>query len=239
MTSLIAAMPTWARDVAEAELILSAVKALAGTGIPIIAADGGSPEPFLRELRQLSDVQVLPYRPDGPRLIGQVKTALGAAHASAAEWTLYTESDKRWFFEHRTPAMLEQAIGGGGMIIAARSPESFRTFPEGQQLPETLMNRLCAETWGQDGDYMYGPLLIHRALLPFVERLAEDVGWGWRPYLMAICHRLGVPLRLWEVDLPCPPEQRGENDLQHRVYRLRQLSQNVSGLALGIQAPLP
>jgi hypothetical protein len=124
------------------------------------------------------------------------------------------------------------------VIVAARNAESFATFPQGQQLTETLLHRLCAETWGIDGDFTYGPLLIHPDLVPYVEAITDDIGWGWRIYLMAICQRLGKRIALYTADLPCPIEQRGENDMRHRIYRMEQLAQNVKGLALGMKVPL-
>jgi hypothetical protein len=43
---------------------------------------------------------------------------------------------------------------------------------------------------------------------------------------------------VFEADLPCPPDQR-EDDLAERVHRLRQLSQNLQGVVLALQADVP
>jgi hypothetical protein len=97
------------------------------------------------------------------------------------------------------------------------------------------MNRLCAEQFGEAGDYLYGPLLMDAALVPLLDRLEDDVRWGWRPYLMARAQAAGHPVRLWIDHLPCPAEQRAE---EARIYRMEQLAQNVAGLALGLRHSL-
>jgi hypothetical protein len=64
----------------------------------------------------------------------------------------------------------------------------------------------------------------------------QDIGWGWRFFLLAVARRLGFPIRRFVADLPCPPEQRGEDDTRSCIYRMEQLAQNVRGLALGLRS---
>lgn len=241
MTGAVAATITWARTESEAALLCEGLRLLSAHGLPVVAADGGSLAGFTERVRGLPNLSLAPYQPgQRPRLVGQVQAALAGAAALGADYVLYTEPDKRWFFAHRLEAYLDALPqdAGVGMLIAARDERSFATFPAGQQLTETLTNQLLGEALGRAGDYLYGPLLIRADLVPHVCRIREDVGWGWRPYLMAVCRRLGLPIGLHTADHPCPEEQRGEDDAASRVYRMEQMAQNVKGLALGLKTPL-
>ncbi|NJN98882.1 MAG: hypothetical protein HC875_34695 [Anaerolineales bacterium] len=55
---------------------------------------------------------------------------------------------------------------------------------------------------------------------------------------MGVAQRLGLAVRHFTLDLPCPPEQRDEDDKKARLYRLEQLAQNARGLVLGARWPL-
>jgi hypothetical protein len=81
-------------------------------------------------------------------------------------------------------------------------------------------------------------MFVRADLVPHVTELHEDMGWGWRPYLMAIAHRLGAGVAYHLADLPCPEHQRGEDHEAARIYRVEQLAQNVKGLALGMKADI-
>jgi hypothetical protein len=61
--------------------------------------------------------------------------------------------------------------------------------------------------------------------------IADDAGWGWRPFVFALAARMGLGVTLLEGDYLCPPDQRGE-DAGERLHRIRQLQQNVRGLIL-------
>ncbi|MFO1499786.1 MAG: hypothetical protein U1G07_15565 [Verrucomicrobiota bacterium] len=95
------------------------------------------------------------------------------------------------------------------------------------------MNRLCGEALGQPGDYTYGPMLIPRPLVRFFDLVPEHLGWGWRFFLIAVAHQLRMRTELITVGARCPQAQQNEDDLPARAHRLRQLHQNVTGLANG------
>ncbi|MES2462108.1 MAG: hypothetical protein V4671_16100, partial [Armatimonadota bacterium] len=235
------AAPILARNPQESKILLASVERLAAHG-PVFLADGGSIEGFTDRLSEFSDVQVQVTPGSGPRLLAQVRLALASASESGCSYILYTEPDKQWFFENRLSAFLKfysSQKTDVGIYVPARNPISFRTFPAGQQTPERLFNTLAAETLGAVQDYLYGPLLIRRDLIPYLEPIPADIGWGWRIFLLTIACRLGMPLVPWEADLPCPIEQRGEDDARSRTYRLEQMAQNVRGLALGRRYLLP
>jgi hypothetical protein len=242
MTSDIAiAAPILARTSREAELLLRSVEKLAVHG-PVVLADGGSLEGFTERLSGIPGVEVLTTPGTGPRLLSQVRQALSVARDQGAPYVLYTEPDKQWFFEMRLSTFLTAGRTGAadaGIYLPARSPVSFRTFPAGQQSPERLFNMLAAETLGMAADYLYGPLLLHRDLIPYLEELPPDIGWGWRIFILTIASRLGMRIVPWEADLPCPVEQRREDDDRSRTYRIEQMAQNVRGLALGRRYDFP
>jgi hypothetical protein len=163
-----------------------------------------------------------------------VRQALAMACDTDCSHVLYTEPDKRWFFENRLAMFLkQQSLFKAGIYLPARDPASFATFPIGQQTPERLFNTLAADTLGVETDFLYGPLLIPRNLISVLEGLPPDIGWGWRIFLLTAASRAGLTIVPWEADLSCPPEQRGEDDERNRTYRIEQMAQNVRGLALG------
>ena len=82
---------------------------------------------------------------------------------------------------------------------------------------------------GKAIDYTYGPFLLNRKLAPYLYLVQEDIGWGWRPYAFGLAHRLGYQVNYQEGDFYCPEDQREDNPAE-RIYRMRQLSQNIQGL---------
>ena len=230
---------TLARSPAEAENLLGALTRLAHHGLPIVAADGGSLATFRERAGALPGVTLLATEPgSGPRLLSQVRLAVTTAAATGRRLVLYTEPDKHAFFERSLAALVTAALEDADAVtLAARDPDSFSTFPAGQRLTESLMNRLAGEALGGDGDYTYGPLVTPARLASCLDEIRGDVGWGWRFFLLARAHRLGLPVRRHVGDFPCPPDQRGEDGPAARVYRMEQLSQNVAGLAQGLKGP--
>jgi hypothetical protein len=84
-------------------------------------------------------------------------------------------------------------------------------------------------------------MLIHRALIPYLEFLTEDIGWGWRHYILGIAHRLGYSIVQCTGSLPCPTDQRADSRSE-LMHQMRQLSQNLQGLVLAMtisQALMP
>jgi hypothetical protein len=224
---------TLARDPREAELLRSALTALSRLGLRIFVADAGSPPELIDFIDQSPGMtRLLPVQPG---LVGQVRASLRAARDDGADYVLYTEPDKRWFFETRLDGFLGRAIATDlAVVIAARSAESFTTFPPMQRLTEESGNRLCAACTGIEGDYGYGPFLFRSDLVQQLDAVTPSLGWGWRPFFFTRAHRLGCSLGHLVDDLPCPMEERDEAE-SDRVHRLRQLAQNVDGIAAGIQ----
>ena len=65
--------------------------------------------------------------------------------------------------------------------------------------------------------------------MSFMDSIKDDCGWGWRPYLFTIAHRLSLIIHSYQDDFSCPPDQRTDNEVE-RIYRMKQLTQNLNGL---------
>ncbi len=236
-TYLSIATMTWARNDAEEALLRRSLGLLAGLGMPVFVTDGGSPAPFLDFLRGLPGVTVL--SPPRPGLWMQTRTSLRAARDAGTPFILYTEPDKADFFAQSLPQRLAEAVpdDGLGVRLFSRSGEGFASFPAFQQMTETTINACCREVIGVPADYVYGPFLLNRAVVPHLETLPETIGWGWRPYAFNVARRLGYRVAAVTGNFLCPEDQR-EDTPAERIYRMRQLVQNIEGLTLSTAATL-
>jgi hypothetical protein len=224
---------TWARHAQETQLLQEAMRRLASTRLPLVVTDGGSGQAFVEYLRRFPQFTVL--EADRPGVLAQSVRSLQAALRLRSRYILYTEPDKKLFFDRGLRAFLARIPSQGrvGVVVAARSAASFATYPASQRYTETVINQLCGQVTGQHGDFSYGPMLIHRALIPSLDWLEDDIGWGWRHYILGIAYRMGYSIVQWHGDLPCPSDQRTDNQAE-LVHRMRQLSQNIHGLVLSM-----
>jgi hypothetical protein len=224
---------TWARDPSEEALLRQSLVALAAFEVPCTVADARSPAPFLEFVDALPYMRVAPV--ERPGLVPQVKAALRGAADRGTPFILYTEPDKLPFFDRSLASFVERLPTDAalGTALVARSARSFATFPAIQQRTERAINDLCAYLIGQPGDYSYGPFVLNRLLVPLIEQIPDELGWGWRHFTFGIARRLNLRVLHICDDLECPPEQRDEPETE-RAHRLRQLSQNVEGLRLSL-----
>jgi hypothetical protein len=222
---------TWARDAHEEQVLRTSLESLATLQLPVFITDGGSGPSFIAFLNSNPHFKVVPTA--GKGVWAQAKSSLQAAFASQAGNICYTEPDKGDFFLRALPQFLETGSkqNQAGVVLACRSETAFATFPTFQQATENAINRCCAELIGPEVDYTYGPFLLRRELVPYLDLIQEDIGWGWRPFTFGLAHRLGLPVTSWEGDFACPSDQC-EDDPGERLYRIRQLHQNIQGLLL-------
>jgi hypothetical protein len=228
---------TWARTQDEENLLHAALRELARLQIRVFVTDGGSSGSFLNFLRSIPHFTILQAEAKG--VWAQAKKSLLTAYDAGTSYILYTEPDKLEFFRQHLGSMLSQVPEGEntGIFLASRSAAGFDTFPRFQQMTETTINNCCREIIGKAVDYTYGPFLINRDLIPYLELVQEDIGWGWRPYAFGIAHRQGYQVQSYTGDFACPPDQREDNATE-RIYRMRQLNQNIQGLVLSTNIPL-
>ena len=232
-----AATITRARNSEESGIQLAALEELSKLGIPVFIADAGSIPSFLKAVESLPGVQV---RVEGENLVQQVKASVARAVAAGHRFILYTEPDKKEFFQRSARNFVAEALRAEAAVcIAARNAESFATFPAGQQWTEAAFNGLASSFLGSLPDQLYGPLVLDaQALGKFVEAAPEGLGWGWRPYVVARAVRSGLRVATYTGAFFCPVEQREEDDHSARLYRLQQLGQNIEGLRVALQDSL-
>jgi len=225
MNDVSVATISWARNDAEEKVLEISLKQLAQLGLHVFIADGGSSQKFLQFLYSFSNFTV--FHASG--LWPQAKASITPA-ANETKFVLYTEPDKLEFFSKHLHVMLkEPRVENTGVILASRSAKGFSTFPVFQQLTENTINQCCKEVIKKDIDYCYGPFLFNSRLIPFVNSVNSDCGWGWRPFLFTIAHRLGFSVETYQNDFNCPADQRNDHEAE-RIYRMKQLTQNLNGL---------
>lgn len=233
---------TWARDEAEETLLRQSLQQLAKLEVLVFITDGGSNNGFLDFLKSYPNFILLETEARG--VWAQVKNSLSGAYKSGSAFIFYTEPDKHDFFVTGLQRMLDEVMVNerSGIITASRSPAGFATFPAFQQMTETTINNCCTEVTAAPLDYTYGPFLLNRQLVPYLDLVQEDIGWGWRPYTFAVAHRLGYAIEAYTDDFSCPLSQQQDNKAE-RIYRMRQLAQNIQGIVLAttvrLDAPAP
>lgn len=232
--SLAIATISWARDAHEATVLTSSLTQLSTFGLPLFITDASSDVAYVAGLQGLPNAMVM-----GPvkGLWLQTKSSIDAAAATGAEWIFYAEPDKLHFFTQHLRQMLAQieVDDRNGIYLASRSAAAFATFPAFQQMTETTINRCCAELMGKELDYIYGPFLMNAKLVPYLQSMPDGLGWGWRPYTFMLAHRLGLSIEGFSGDFYCPEDQR-QDDQTERIYRMKQMAQNMEGLAAGSSA---
>lgn len=220
---------SWARSPEDEVLLARSLQTLAAAGLPVAVANREERPTFTRFLRSLTPFRI--DSPTAPGLVPQIQASLAMAASYGRRFILYVEPDKQFFFAHRMHRFLEQVPDDVrlGVAVASRSPESFASFPPMQRYTEEVINRLCGELIGSNGDYSYGPFVMSSALLPHVASLHHGIGWGWRHSTFVAAFRARLSVLHVTDDFPCPPDQQHEDD-QERMHRMRQLSQNILGL---------
>jgi hypothetical protein len=232
---MVVATISLARTEGESLLLMRSLAALARHAESVFVTDGGSSPACVAALAALPRTRVMA----ASGLVRQVKSSVDAAVAAGASRLLYTEPDKCAFFETQLGGVLERCASAAddALIVVARSKQALATFPERQRHNESMFNRECAGALGTPGDFCYGPFVMPRQIAACVARCPDDLGWGWRPFVFALAHRLGCPLRMITGHFECPPEQRAESPADE-THRDRQLAENRRGLQAGLDAPL-
>jgi hypothetical protein len=221
---------SWVRSQTDASTLYQSLSALAGLGFPVAVGDRGTSEPFLQQLLALPGLRLTVAQEPG--LVAQVQSSVRLAADTGRPFILYVEPDKRRFFEEGLTRFIRRAPSDPevGIILAARSANSFATFPPMQRYTESVINQLCEQLMGVRGDYSYGPFLMSHTLAASVAALPANLGWGWRHAVFLAAQVNGLRIVHLEDDYSCPPDQSSEDDAD-RKHRLRQLSQNILGLS--------
>lgn len=228
-TELAIATISWARNKEEEQFLRTSLDALAALQVPVFITDGGSSTAFIGFLQSIPHFTVFAAKGLWP----QAKKSIAEAGKKGATVILYTEPDKLQFFQQHLPQMLaeKKVAEDTGVVLASRSAAGFASFPPFQQMTERTINNCCQEIIGLETDYCYGPFLFNSRLIPVLDFLPDNCGWGWRPALFAAAHRKGLQVDTYTGDFFCPPDQQAD-DTAERIYRMKQLAQNIEGLVL-------
>lgn len=224
---------TWARNRKEEELVYDSLSALSGKNIHVVAVDGGSSEEFLDSLKKFRNISVVKSSKTG--LQNQVVESLRKAQTSS-KYIFYTEANKSDFFRSHFDGFLSRAMNivdrdpNTGIVLPSRTKESFSSYPAFQQQSESFLNTVLSEFIERGvGDFSYGPRIIVRDLIPYLDGLSRDVGWGWMTYLLLISKKLGRSIYTVDLDLPCPKDER-ENTYADKLLRLKQLKNHIEAI---------
>jgi hypothetical protein len=220
---------TWARNIEEEQLLVSSLEQLAKQGLPVYITDAGSSESFLDFLEGNKNF-ILTKNIRG--VWPQAQHSLQAAGQNHA-YIFYTEPDKEGFFTNALDSFLGtvEVDLNTGVVLASRSASAFASFPAFQQITEKTINQCCAEVIGLEMDYVYGPFLMNAKLVGELQALPPDIGWGWRPFTFNTAKLCGLKVTHREGDFLCPEQQQKDDGLE-RVYRMKQMVQNIQGLIL-------
>ncbi len=235
-SKIVVATISWARDEEELQLLQRSTSVLQQVSIPVFITDGGSDVRLIEHLGTLANFNICVT--SGKGLWAQVKSSLIAAAKTDADFILYTEPDKLAFFT-QLPSLISALplSPESGISLFSRSASSFNSFPAFQRMSETAINDCCAELIGKAHDYTYGPFFLNRKLVDHLLGLPADIGWGWRPFAFNIAARLGLTIDAIEGNFYYPPDQIAD-DKAERIYRMKQLKENVNGLVLSTTAIL-
>lgn len=236
LNELVVVTMTRIQSAEDAAILIDSLQALAAHNVPLIVAHSGDSPAFLADLRALPNTRVLSISEDG--LYAQMRAAFAEAYASRKPYILYTEPDKKGFFQDLLATFLGQVPPQVGVAVASRNDEALRTFPRFQQYTESTASKLAYELTGYDGDAIYGPLLFSRDFCQYLDRLPAAIGWGWRLFLITLCARLKAPLVYIPLAGVCPRHQQAEDQPADRIYRIRQLDANIQGMLLGASIAL-
>lgn len=234
-TDIAVATISLARTDEEEKVLLDSLENLAALQFPVFLTDGGSSDAFYNHVKKLPGFTAFGARGLWPQAIRSIQESA----KSGAKWILYTEPDKAAFFSSHLSTMIEaiEPANSLGVVVASRSAEAFSSFPSFQQMTETTINNCCAEIIGKKADYCYGPFLFNTQLVSTLGALPDNCGWGWRPFLFAAAQRLGYEVDSFIGDFVCPPDQH-DDDEKERIYRMKQLNQNIEGLVLAASLSL-
>jgi hypothetical protein len=227
--SLSIATICWARTPEEEDVLKRSLAALADIGLPVLITDGGSREDFLQFLRSVPNFSIRQQKGLWP----QAKSSLREAAQLDTPFIFYTEPDKEDLFTRHLKSVLDgiELEADTGIHLLSRSAHAFASFPSFQQMTETAINNCCAAYTDKQVDHTYGPFIINAKLIPYLDALPEQIGWGWRPYAFIRAKQLGFQISYSEGDFRCPQAQQADNAAE-QVYRMKQLVQNVEGISV-------
>lgn len=222
---------SWARTADEKVIVLRALKKLASFGLPVTVVDQArSRFPLEREAGKIKNIRLFKLNKHG--LDSQARKSFQEA-AKLGDYIFYTESDKLDFIENHAERFLKEFYKNPrGMLLPARSKASFLRYPIFQQEMERFLWKAISALLNiKMNDFSYGPRIFPAFLLPYLSNVNEEINFGFQTFLLAINHRLQLPLRIIKFDAMGPKDVQKGSELI--AYRIRQLEDELRGLRIG------
>ena len=222
---------TWARTVEEKIIVLKTLKKLASFGLPVIVVDqANSKFPLIDEAKKIKGICVFKASKHG--LDFQVRKSFEEA-AKLGDYIFFTESDKLDFVKNHAERFLGEFYKHPhGTWLPARSRISFLRFPKFQQdMERFLWEAVSALLNIKRNDFTYGPRIFPAVLLPHFNKVREEINCGFQAFLLAINHKLKLPLHIMEFNSGAPVDIQMGDELI--AYRIQQLEDELRGLRIG------
>lgn len=222
---------TWARTAEEKIIVMKTLEKLASFALPVIVVDhANSSFPLIDEANKIKGIRIFKASKRG--LDFQVRKSFREA-AKLGDYIFCTESDKLDFVENHAEKFLNEFYKDPrGTWLPARSRASFLHYPKFQQNMERFIWEAASALLSiKKDDFSYGPRIFPTVLLPHLNKVKGEINCGFQTFLLAINHKLNLPLHIMEFNAEGPRDvQMGEELV---AYRIQQLEDELRGLRIG------
>lgn len=222
---------TWARTAEEKIIVMKTLKKLTSFKLPVIVVDkANSRFPLIDEVKKNKGIRIFKASKIG--LDFQIKKSFKEA-AKFGDHIFYLESDKLDFVENHAEKFLDEFYkNSSGTLLPVRSKASFLRYPKFQQEMERFIWKSASALLSiKKEDFSYGPRIFPAILLPYFNKVNEEINFGFQTFLLAINHKLNLPLRVVEFDAVGPKDiDIGKESI---AYRIQQLEDELRGLRIG------
>ncbi|RMG42640.1 MAG: hypothetical protein D6719_06000 [Candidatus Dadabacteria bacterium] len=187
-----------------AELALNSVTELVSSGAELLLVDSGANSAF-KERAVEAGAKILQQQ--GSTLGASRREAFSAGRDSGKKVIAYFEIEKRGFAEKLKDVCRPVLNGEAGMVIPAR--KTIESYPDFQQLSETLGNMYCYMICGHYFDLFFGPRIVSRETVTYFTGYQGEYGDSWEALFIPVLRALkdGVLIKSLEVDFEYPEEQ--------------------------------
>lgn len=222
---------TFARSESEEKLIFDSLQILSKKVSCLVVVDGGSEIKFLRKIKKIPNIKLIINH---GTFIEQVKASLKEA-VRRSNVVLYTESDKKYFFSNSLEQFLTRSEpylldDNFGIILPSRDKQSFLSFPKFQQQTEKFLNSTISHFLKKKLDYTYGPRIISRELVSYLDDVNKDITWGWMTYVLLKAYKNNKTIHGVELYLPDINNQK--EDSMNKIYRISQLEAHLEAFKM-------
>lgn len=216
------------RNKEEGKVVLETIKILSSLNIQVVIVDGGSPGKAKDKIKSLPNIIFLERR----GLTNQLKTSFKRG-AEVARSLFYLHTDKLDFVEKYAQKLIDfhSTLKPETMLIPTRSTSTFKTYPAFQRKIEMYLNFILSDYLDKKADYYFGPKIFSSKLVPYLDKLQGDIGWGIEAYFYALNKRLRLPMKFYECEAATPKDIGSQEEIKR--YRLKILQWQIEGFLQG------